>query len=777
GGQDGGVGSHVCVLSWEKGVVDPFKIDQYMKVLSKKIADVESAVINNELNYELEGLAVLRDFAARLNSVLFVDMIDRRFQGSWDSLQIKPDHIDVDLIAKMSVFDDFTLLPPGMKVSERKSLEFRLPAASDDRLVEHFKHRVLTPSAIDTLTKVIPETGQDVLNELNYYAYAAEEAEVVEGVLKALGTFLGRNEVTLSDIDSLKPQIDEFVNILDSTVNSLEHIVEQHVSSGKSLEFENHKAALFDAASSSDELTGVKKQLAIELIERFMNSVAREITEPGEIRAWQLKSTLRYSIAYATRVSKYFAKELNQYLVTNAARKAFFTALMEFREEFLTADLDPTSTTLFEKFYAEVQAQLNAIFSKEIFEGAKYNDFTELMDAITRKMIDAFKSIDVWDLIGFSDVAEIARREITQKYTVPQSEGPLTDHGQALMSLLDDFETLVSDIIPDVADTILSKPLVRRIIDTMLTEQTNLVEELSNAVQGAAERPDEWKKESMEWVESFRGAISESMTHSQALLTLLNSVHEIVGETVTPSAMADRAKFEADVREEEYQKRVQEWEAECQVIEQENEAIRKHNERREFLITEKTQQYEAAMVEYENALRDFTMKMEAYKTATSADDYLPGSVAPPPAEPTKPLPIEPAIQDIMNQYPLKEEKTPPPKPTADPALKYYLELRDLLHNKLDHLREREKGMEETFARRVLRLQAEGLGAASALGINISEEFVDHLMNSTVRSLGRLLPRISRVYLRDPKEERLLYLVTYERHGNDMTVSVGSTFLR
>ncbi|MHA2222807.1 MAG: hypothetical protein ACXAAO_12220, partial [Candidatus Thorarchaeota archaeon] len=73
GGRDGGVGSHVCVLSWENGVVDPFKIDQYMQVLSKKIADVESAVINNELNYELDGLAILRDFANRLNSVLFVD--------------------------------------------------------------------------------------------------------------------------------------------------------------------------------------------------------------------------------------------------------------------------------------------------------------------------------------------------------------------------------------------------------------------------------------------------------------------------------------------------------------------------------------------------------------------------------------------------------------------------------------------------------------------------------------------------------------------------------
>ncbi|MFW9926859.1 MAG: hypothetical protein ACFFDM_08840 [Candidatus Thorarchaeota archaeon] len=777
GGREGGVGSHVCVLSWEKGVVDPFKIDNYMKILSKKIADVESAVINNELNYELEGLAVLGDFADRLNSVLFVDMIDRRFQGSWDSLQVKPEHIDIDLVAKMKVVDDFTLLPPGMKIIDRKSLDFSLPSYPDDNLVEHFKHRVLTPSAIETLTKVIPETGQDILKELNYYAYAVEEAEVVEGVITTLTEFLELSEVSLSDIDSLRPRIDEFVKLLEETVNSLEHIVEQHLSSGKSLTIENHKSSLIGNVAANDEFSGIKKKLSLELSERFLNSVTREFSESGEVRAWQLKGTLRYSIAYATRVTQYFSNELNQYLVINAARKSFSTALREFRQEALNEYSDPTDLTLFEKFYAEVEAQLNAAFSKELFEGARYQDFRQLMDVITRKMIDAFKEIDVWDLISFSDVAEIARRAITQNYGVPQGEGPLTNHGATLMSLLDEFETLGSDIIPDVADTILSKPLIRRIIDSMLKEKSNLIDELSVAVEGAVERPDEWKKEALGWVESFRSAIDESMTQPQALLTLLNSVHEIVGETVTPGSMANRAKFEADIREENYQKLVQEWQTQLQLVKQENELIREHNAKRESLIAEKTQQYEAAMRAYETSLHDYNSKLEEYRVATSAEDYLPGSIPPPPEEPSKPLPIDSHIHDIRNQYPVKEEKPEPPKPEPDPALKFYLELRDLLQNKLDHLKEREKGMEETFARRVLKLQAEGIGSASMIGINIGEEFIEHLMSSTVRGLGHLLPRISRVYLRDTKEEGLLYLVTYARHGNDMTVSVGSTFLR
>jgi len=86
-------------------------------------------------------------------------------------------------------------------------------------------------------------------------------------------------------------------------------------------------------------------------------------------------------------------------------------------------------------------------------------------------------------------------------------------------------------------------------------------------------------------------------------------------------------------------------------------------------------------------------------------------------------------------------------------------------------------MEETFARRILRLQAEGLGAVDDINLNIGDDFLDYLMESRIRGLGRLLPRISRVYLRDPKNSELLYLVTYEYYDDSLTMSIGSTFLR
>jgi hypothetical protein len=669
-------------------------------------------------------------------------------------------------------------------------------------LVAHFKRRVLTPSAIETLTKVVPETGQALLTELNYYAYAVEESEVVQGVVDALKDFLGQSEVSLADIDSLRPRIDEFVNVLGESVNALEHIVEAHLSSGKSFTIENHKSALSSAVSEDSNVSsGIKNILAMKMVERIMNSVNRGFAGSGEIRAWELKSTMRYAIAYAKRVSQYFSQELNHYLVTNAAKKAFFTALREFKKETLQDEIESTDLTLFELFYAEIHAQLNAAFSKEAFEGSHYDDFKQLMDIVTRKLIESFKSIDVWALIGFENVAEIARKEIALKYSVADFD-KLSDHGTALMTLLDEFQNLVSDIIPDVADTLLSKPLVRRIIDKMLSEQTDLISELETVVEGAGERPDEWRKEALEWVESFKTALDDSMTNPQALLTLLNSIHEIVGETVTPSAMVDRAKFEADQREQEYMARVQVWENECQVIDQENDAIRAHNSKREELLAQKTAQHEARVREYEASLKDYMERLELYRAEQAAEaarlaedmraaeaarelgtpppeETTPPTVSPtaPPIEPVKPLAIDAELHEIRTQYPVKEEISHPTKPDPDPSLKYFVELRDLLQSKLDHLKEREKDMEATFAKKVLRLQAEGIGAASMIGLDIGDEFVEYMMGSKVRGLGKLLPRIARMYLRDPKEAGLLYLVTFEHHAHELTVSVGSTFLR
>ncbi|MFW9960080.1 MAG: hypothetical protein ACFFDV_03630 [Candidatus Thorarchaeota archaeon] len=777
-GSEGGVGTHVCVLSWEKGVVDPFKIDQYVRELSKKLGDIETAVINNELNYDLEGLAVIQRFADRLNKVLFVDMLDRRFQGSWDSLQIKAEQVATEAIAQMSVYDDFTLLPPGLKISRRKKLDFRLPALSKDDAYDHYQHRVLTPSSIELLTKIVPETGQAILDELNTYAYAMEEADVAEGVISVLKDYLQTETVNLKDLHSIKSKTAEFVSHLNDTVDAMEFVVEQHSSSGKNLNLEGHKAALLaDVDANNDRFEGIKHTLAQVLVTQFMKSIERESFELEEIRAWQLKSALSYSVTYAKRVAQYFAQEFDHYLIASAAKEAFFTALRDFRQEIVQEGMDSTNVMLFEKFYAEVESKINASFSRKSFQGVQYHDFVQLMDSITREIIDTFRHIDVWNLIDFSDVAEIARSEIVKKHSDPNAAGKLTSTGSALMDLLDKFQSSVSDIIPNVADTILSKPLIRRMIEKMKTEGTSLSDELSSAIEGAGEKSDEWRKEAATWIEGFRESVDSSLSLPESLLALLQYVHELLSQVVSPSAIADRVKAEADVREAVFKTQLEEWQSLCNEITRENEAIRQNNNRRDELINEATRKYETEMSVYERKVREYQELVEHRKalaaSATEEEPILPEL----PMEPVRPSPLEPQIEIIKRDHPIQHEKSFPPEPQPEPTLHYYVELRGLFYDKLTELKERESSMEEIFARRILRLQAEGMGAAGSININIGDDFLEYLMGSRIRGLGRLLPRISRVFLRDPKTVDLLYLISYEHYDDTLTVSIGSTYLR
>jgi hypothetical protein len=790
GGMEGGTGSHVCVLTWERGVVDPFKIDAYMRTLSKKIADIETAVINNEISYEPDGVAVLRSFADRLNSVLFVDMIDRRFQGSWDSQQVKAEHVDVDLEAKMIVRDDFTTMPPGPRLVRRKQLEFRLPPGSVKENVERFKNRVMTPSAVRALTNEIPELGQSILREINEYAYSQEEADIAKGVIAVLKAFLQKDEISLNDLGPLRSKMEEFGSSLKSTANGLEHLIEEHLSSGQLLKVDGHRQKLLSNISDkSDSFSGVKKQVAEAIVNEMMNSIEREYPSNEEIRAWELKSTLRYSIDYAKRISQYFTDELVHYLLTAAAKNAFQAALAEFRQEVLTPELDSTDATLFEKFYGEVKSQLNACFAKIQLSQREFTDLSDLMEAVTREMIEVFRLTDVWSLIDFADVSRVARAEIEKKYSVPQGSGSLTDQGKSLMGMLESFRSLVSETIPDVADTILSRQLIRRMIDRMIEHGTDVVEELSQAVEGAAEKPDVWKSEASEWVQEFRAEGIAEVDDSKALLALLQFTHEKLGAAVTPSAMADRVKLEADMMEQQYQKKVEEWNEIRVQIETENARIRETNEKREELIRAAKEKHEARLNEYEARLRHYQDLVEQRRVESlrvrapesgegdGPSPPEPGTSTPLPDEPPKPESIEPQIQAIESQYPKGETKQVPPKPEPDPLLTRYVELRDLLHEKLAEMKEREKSMEETFAKRVLRLKAEGMDAASSVSIDIGPGLLEHLMESRIRRLGRLLPRVSRVYLRDPRIPDLVYLVSYKQFDDTLSISVGSTELR
>jgi hypothetical protein len=807
GGTSEGIGSHVVILSWEKGAVDPFRIDEHMQTLSKKMSDIESAVISNGMSYENHGLPVLRRFNDRLNRVIFVEMLDRRFQASWDSLQLKPEHVDKEIEVTMNFREDFTLLPPGIKILDRTLLEFFLPRESKDLLLSHFKHRILTPRGLEAIAVKVPEAGRAILSELNIYAYSIEEIDIAKATTKMFSEFLGRNEVALSDLHSFKRELDEFVSLLSESVESFEKITEQHVTSGKTLSLPDHKTEILTQIDMHDDLfVGFRKNIAQGMSEELLKSAQRGFYDISEVRAWRLSSTVSYFNLYAKRTTRYFSDALNQFLVVTAARKAFLAALDRFQDDMKMFTAEAIDKMLFDKFYVELHSQMNAIFDKVSYEGSVYRNLDEILTIINKDMLEAFERIDIWDLVGFSDVAEIARSEISSKYVVGPEAQEISESGNAILTLLEAFEDLVLNIIPNVADTLLSKTLVRRVIDKVISEGADLTKELGEFIESMTQKPDEWRDEARTWIRGYLETVEPQMEAPEKFLTLLRFVHNKVGIGSTAQAIVDKVTFEANQQEKAYQLIVEDWEDTCRRIESENQPIRENNKKRaeaiasaETQYNEETARYDSEMEKYRRDVARYDDEMEKYRRDVEAAKILPEEVPSPPLGESPPVPTEPPpvltepsppltepkrpqsldvrIVEVNNQFPEMEEIPVPEKPVPPPEMQYYIELRNLLTEKLDGMDVAQEKMEQVFSDSLKLMLSEASAASADLTVEIGEGFLEYLRNTEIRSLGKLLPRATRAYLRDPKSPELIYLVTYEHSGNELTVTVGDTHFR
>jgi hypothetical protein len=766
GGFAEGVGSHVCVLSWERGVIDPFKIDDHMKVLSKKISDIEAAVIHNGLPYEEEGLTVLRRFNDRLNSVVFVEMMDRRFQGSYDSLQIKPDHVDNQLLIKMNVREDFTSRPPGPKIGTRRQIEFLKPAAEEQALIEHFKHRLLSPAAIETLAVRIPETGRAILGEINAHSYSSEEIAAASVAVRFLQEYAGTDSVELGEVEQIVAKSNEYSELLEAAVGIFEEIVENHISSGKTLTLTKHKHELSQLVSSRQEdLDGIRQQIVASLVEEMTLSVSRELTGTGEIRAWQLKSVVRYFVAYAKRVVEYFSSELGEYLVVAGARKLLVRAFNEFSKELVGESTDPTDQLFADKFSAELIAQLNAIFDRKAFEGSKETQVDRLTSQAATEMVDVFKEIDVWSLVDFGDLAKIVRSEIAHEGAETTEDGVAdsVDAEGPLSELLSSYEILVTETIPDVAQVLLSRSLLESTIASVVANNINLSDGLLAAVSDVPDKKSEWTSLARDWIKEYWDSLDTNLPLSSQLLAFAVYVHEKVIQSSGPRSVVDKVSEEVGCREEEHNQKVNEWQGICDGIEQENLEIEAHNKRRQQTIEEMMDKFEAEQEAYSRELRTYEASSEN-----------PESTA---AKPTPPEPVETRFQRIDEELPVKDLKTLPSKPEPSAELLRYREFGTLLTEKLQAMSERQQTLEGAFSQRLSRLESEGADTSGGVHVDITDSFVDYLMDSMIRGMSRLLPRSTRAYLRDPENPDLVYLVTYDQQGDELTVTVGDTFLR
>ena len=764
GGIAEGVGSHVCVLGWERGMIDPFRMDDYIRVVSKKLADIELAVDANNLDYDAQGLEVLKKFCDRLNNVLYVDLLDRRFQRSWDSIQIRPEHTDPQAVIRLEYRDDFTTMPPGIKIVKRKSTEFMLPEGSEEEIVQRFKHRILTPAGIETLAVQVPRLGQAVLAELNAFAYAIEELDVAKTTTRFFIEFIGTDEVTPAQVESLREKASQFTEIMKRVILAIRNATDSHLRSGLTLDLAGHKNE-FKSSLQGNNLNEMETAFAEAIIDDLMASLERKFPADTEFRAWMMRSDVTHFLPYCERVASYFANEVGQFLLVTSARKAFLAALHEFREQSMSTDMDEISVILFEKFYSELYAQLNAIFDKKAYVGSTQSSFEELISIIANEMIEIFGKIDMWDLIEFSDVATIARVEIKKKYEV---NGKTQPRGETLMSMLDSLENLVAETVPDIAQTLLSRGFISQVIDNVL-EGSDFIKELYSAVENMSEKPDEWRKEAVRWLKIFESNIDQSAPLSKQLLTFQEVVHERAGTVVSAGSVVVRVAFEAEIHQRVYDARLKVWQDKCAAIEAENAPIIERNKQNAELTERAQAAYAVELAVYNGKMREYREQKAQLEASGAPTTSL--------VEPTPPEPLSVRLARINVEYPIGTPKPLPPKPEPSQELLNYNELRDLLTDRITSMDESQEAMEQVFAEHLRQMEREAASMTESINVKLGDEFFEYLLDSVIRSLGRLFPRPNRVYLRNPYDPSRIYLASYELVSDELTVTIGDTVMR
>ncbi|MCK5238694.1 MAG: hypothetical protein KAR33_04040 [Candidatus Thorarchaeota archaeon] len=766
GGISEDVASYICALSWEKGVIDPFKMDTYINNIAKKISDIEKAVIGNDLPYETEGLRILKRFSDRFNGVTFVEMLDRQFQESWDTQKLKTDNVDVEAVLRYKYRDDFSSNPPGPKIQKRTSVEFKLPSSDEEGKLKHFRHRLISPQGLDAITSRIPDMGREILSELNEFAYSIEEVDIARTTIAAFTEFLGKDEIQVGEVENLTTLSPKFVEKMNIVTQVFGDVIEAHATSGAKMTLDTHKETISNNITSrTSEMESLQVGYAKALLEHMMNSIKREFPITDEIRAWELKATFSYFLSFTKRVLGYIAQDLDQFLLITGVRKVMRGILQTFREESEAEGMAPTELLVFRKFYAELYSLLTAIIDRKSFEEYGASRIETLVESITRDISDEFKKIELWDLIDFTDLAEIARIEL-ENY---KSETGVTK--ETLVALLERFDTFVNETLPDVGDTLLSKDVFVKAIDEYESGSQDLPTFFRTLVSQETEKPDEWRNEANLWVVELSTKMEEAMPFSSQLHAFLELAYDRLGEGATPESVLERIRSATERFELEYKNEVTEWEKICGQIDQENLPIKENNAKHSELVAEAIRKYEKEKKIYEEGLTAYHQLMSEYESQLSPTDKLK------PIEPIQPESLESRKMKIDSEYPEKTEKPHPPKPEPSQEMSSYTALRDILDNKLNNMKRSQLQMEQVFTLKLRALKSEGASIAEDISIGISTEFLEYLMNASLRKLGRLLPRAKRAYLRDPDDSNLVYLVSFEFLEEDLLVSVGSNLLR
>ncbi len=758
-GEEDRFSTHTCAVTWEKGVVDPFRLNSHLYRLSAKMKEVEDAILSNQLDYENEGLSVLRQFCERFNLVTFVEMLDRRFQERWDSKKVQQEDVDLLTSSVTEIRTDYSTVPPGLVLTGGTSFKFGLPTASEDQILNHFTKRIISPSSLLSLTKGTAELGRAIIAEINTYAYSTEEVDITRATIAMLVKYLGTDSVPISNLDMIASRIHDFEIMIQSIMNTFSDITDAYIRSGESLTTKGHKKKIVEIVEDSTlKDNELEKAYAKVLIEHLVSSVEKEIKTDNPYRAWMLRSIITYFNYMAKRVHSFFEEELSNYLAARSVKESMFRGLKSFEIAANTDEMDSEDLRVFKKFQKALTNQIDTTVDRKSYEGdAKIE---QLLRVASKEIENEFRKIDIWDLIDFADIAEVARNEMETMRNDSGEEESLDF--TKVSELLARYENLETEIIPDLAEHILSKENIQKLVSS---SKEDFLSALMEIVQSKEDMPEEWYAEANRWVGQVAEVVDPDTSISDRMKLCIETIFSGLMEGSKATAIIDRVKKEARLREKAYEEAVNKWDSECERIENDNAPIREHNRKREEMKTAAKEQYDNEMHAYEEQILKYNNRPSEGMGQNAVE------------KPEKPTHIETRLARIDEQFPHKDEIPLPPKPQKPESTKFYSVLATLLDNIVSKFRASQNQMQELFLNELSSLQQQAEQAYENITIRVDTEFLEYLMDSKIRRLSRAVAVPTRAYLRNAADPEILYLVKYDFSGNEFRVEIGNSLLK
>ncbi|MHA1208034.1 MAG: hypothetical protein ACTSP1_03490 [Candidatus Freyarchaeota archaeon] len=505
----------LVLLEQEKGLVDVFRSIELADELNRKLKDVEDACSFSGLNVKSETASVMEKFVERFTRRVHGEVIQKKYREKYGRDFIRHLGIDIDTVVTGDFEIDYSLRPPGFNVTV-DNVNIQDLSAPEELLLEHLQSMIFTKTAIKTLAGDVGSLGREILSLINDYTIEAVEKNVVEALLDAFTRRL--ENVSEQQPEWLLELEKEFLAESNEILNRFEEKGNSFIQSGIKSKLNGHLES-FEKIVTEGE--GDANPLMNSLINAFQEYLLSEYGEEDrEFWAWEFRGDMAYFMVHSRRAFGVFDHAVASFLATRCEKEL---AEQIFERFFEMLKADEMRAELIKRYLDEFKVLLeNEIEGKYALVGPRDWTVEGLKNSVKSSIIDAAVRFGERDSVTSpTQLLEIAANNVLERV------GP--DEQVFLKDTVEYIVNRMTEVVPGLADYILSYDVLPKFIkkkqDKLSTAE--FPDAFLSFIEPELEEFPQWKELAHEWITGFKEELREKpLTPFKLIKSFVNFISE-----------------------------------------------------------------------------------------------------------------------------------------------------------------------------------------------------------------------------------------------------------